>query len=280
MIAITGATGTVGREVARRLPAAHPCMLLTRSPEKTGGIRPGAAAVRADLNDRAGLAKLLAGVTALFVVTCDPFRPQDENLVEAAQEAGVRRLVKLSALAVADPGADDLITGWHRASEERIRTSELAWTILRPRAFMSNTLAWARSVKSERTVRAFQGAARNACVDPADIADAAVRALTGPGSAGRIIPLTGPEALSPREQTAQLAAELGTPLRFEELTRDQVRAAWARHYPDPVVEALLQSAQRQQAGAKSSVEQAPGEGEERPARTYRAWVREHRAAFL
>lgn len=188
-------------------------------------------------------------------------------------------MVKLSAAAVLDSGAQDLITRWQRAGEELLRASGVEWTVLRPRAFMSNSLSWAASVRSQGTVRALYGRSGNACVDPRDVAEAAVRVLTEEGHAGRAYTLTGPRAVTAAAQTQELGRQLGVVLRFEELSVGQARAALAERYPAPVVEALLQSAERLCAGAKAGVEDGVGALTGRPAGTFAAWAGDHLAAF-
>jgi uncharacterized protein YbjT (DUF2867 family) len=292
-IVVTGATGTVGGEVARRLVAAgHRVRLLTRRPERLRGMAgPHAEVAAADFDahdgdgdgdgDGTGLAAALAGARAVFVVTRDPLRPEhDERLVRAALSAGTSpRLVKLSALAVTDPAAQDLITRWQRENEARILASGLPWTLLRPRAFMSNTLSWAPGIRADRTVRALAGTARNACVDPRDIADAAVAALGQDGHEGRAYALTGPAALSPAEQTEQLAEVLGLPLRFAELTPRQAGEALRRRYPEPVARALLESAERQRSGAKADVAGGVEEATGRPPAAFADWAQDHAGRF-
>ncbi|MGW0607722.1 NAD(P)H-binding protein [Streptomyces sp. NPDC002640] len=288
MILVTGATGTVGREVVRSLSAAPGTgpgdaprvRVMTRDPGRLPDECRTARAVTADYRDPASLASALAGVRTAFLVTTVVGGDHDAAFLRAARSAGVRRVVKLSAAAVLDPHADDALTRWQRASEELLRGSGLEWTLLRPRAFMSNTLSWAASVREERVVRALYGASANACVDPRDVAEVAARALTEDEHAGRSYPLTGPAALSAAEQTEQLGRILRVPLRLEELTREQARAIWARRHPAEVVEALLASADRQRAGAKSQVDDAVGRVTGRPARSFEAWARDHRAAFM
>ena len=280
MILVTGATGTVGGRIARQLLGRGRLRLLARRPEQVPVAGPLTEVVAGDYGDRASLAAAMVGVRAAFLVTNDPGRPrEDADFLDAARAAGVRRVVKLSAHAVGQPDADDLITNWHRASEDRLRSSGLDWTILRPRAFMTNTLAWAPSIRTEGVVRAFDGESPNACVDPDDIAEVACRALTEPGHAGRVYSLTGPEALTVREQTDQLGRVLGRPLRFERLTADQFRAGLRRSYPEPVVEALLASADRGRSGSKAVVETTVLEVTGRPPRSFRAWAVEHAGRF-
>ncbi|WP_329374989.1 NAD(P)H-binding protein [Streptomyces sp. NBC_01483] len=279
MILVTGATGTVGREMVERLPADLRVRLMAREPAKLTGALPTAEKAVGDHEDPQSLARALRGVRTAFLVTTRVAGDDDARFLRAAHMAGVQRVVKLSAAAVLDHRADDLITRWQRANEELLRDSGMEWTLLRPRAFMSNCLSWATSTRSARTVRALYGTSGNACVDPRDVADVAVRVLTEEGHAGRAYTLTGPEALTAVRQTEELGRLLGVPLRFEELSPDEARAALARRYPAPVVEALLQSAQRQRAGAKAGVDDTVATVTGRPAGTFRAWAEDHLAAF-
>lgn len=281
MIAVTGVTGTVGGLVARLLADDHPVRLLARSPERATELGIPSQAVAADFGDPASLARALTGAHALFMVTANPLQPQhDLNLLTAARESGVGHIVKLSALAVADERADDLITRWQRQNEDHIRACGLPWTILRPRSFMSNSLAWASSIRTRGVVQSPDGTSRNACVAPQDIAAVAALALTGPAGQGTTYPLTGPEALSAAEQTAVLAEVLGRPVRFVGTTLSQAYQAWSKRYPEPIAQALLHSARRQREGAKQLVDPTVERLLGRPALTYRDWAQQHRHHFL
>lgn len=279
MILVTGATGTVGREVVSRLSTDLAVRVMTRDPSRVTGVAASVETVQGDYDDPRSLARAVRGVRTAFLVTNRVGLDDDTRFIEAAREAGVRHVVKLSAAAVADPEAGDLITRWQRANEELLLDSGLEWTLLRPRAFMSNTLAWAQAVRSEGVVRALYGGAANSCVDPRDIAEVAVRALTEDGHAGRIHPLTGPEAITAREQTSRLSELLGRPLRFEELDAGQARAGLRRRYPEPVVQALMESAERLRGGGKAQVETTVAELLGRPARCFRTWAGDHLSAF-
>ncbi|MFG2577470.1 NAD(P)H-binding protein [Streptomyces sp. NPDC048481] len=280
MILVTGATGTTGREVLRGLPAGLPVRVLARDParvERAAAHR--AEIVTGDYGDPRSLDRALRGVSRAFLLTNRVGGDDDARFLRAARSAGVRHVVKVSAAAVADTDADDLVTRWQRANEDLLVNSGMRWTLLRPRAFMSNTLSWARPIAAERVVRALYGTSVNACVDPRDVAAAAVCALTEDGHEGRIHTLTGPAPISAVEQTAQLARLLGSPLRFEELSPDRARALLGRRHPAPVVEALLASARRQRAGAKVRVEDTVHRLTGRPARPFATWAEDHLAAF-
>ncbi|MFD3700125.1 SDR family oxidoreductase [Streptomyces sp. NPDC058646] len=280
MILLTGATGTVGREVVRALPPGVEVRVMAREPARVEGAPATAETVPGDYGDPRSLRGALNGVRTAFLVTGGVAGDEDARFLEAARAAGVEHVVKLSAAAVTDPLADDLITRWQRGTEDLLRASGMGWTLLRPRAFMSNTLSWAPSVRAEGVVRSLYGSSANSCVDPRDIADVAVGVLTDPGRhRGRAYTLTGPQAVTAVEQTAQLGELLGRPLRFEELEPERARSLWSGRHPAPVVEALLRSALRQRDGAKSGVEQTVLELTGRPARSFRDWAETRLPAF-
>lgn len=279
-IVVTGATGAVGRHVARMLPAGGGARLLVRDVDKARRMGLPGELVPGDYQDRPGLERALRGAEALFVVTANPLRPaDDENILAAARAGGVRRVVKLSWLAVADPAAVDPIARWNRDSEDLLRSSGLGWTVLRMRTPMSNALAWAPSIRGEGVVRAFGGTARTACVDPRDVAAVAVRALTAPGHEGRTYALTGPGPISVREQVQELSRVLRRPIGFEELTAGQALERWRERLPEPLAQALLEVALRRSTGVS-----AHGEGDVeavtgRAPASFAAWAADHAPDF-
>ncbi|MDT9695052.1 NAD(P)H-binding protein [Streptomyces sp. P17] len=282
MILLTGATGTVGGLAARRLRGTTPLRLLTRRPDRATDLAgPHIEVAGGDFDDPASLRRALTGVTSALLVTANPLtHAHDENFLAAARACGVRHVVKLSSLAVTDPDATDLITNWQRGNEQLLGDSGLLWTLLRPRAFMSNTLGWAISIRAEDVVRAAGGTAVNATVDPRDIADVAVLTLLKPEAhAGQEYALTGPEALSAVDQTKILGELLERPLRFEELSEAEALRRLRGRYPEPIAQALAESAARGRAGAKSQVDPAVAELLGRPAGSYRPWALDHLAAF-
>ncbi|WP_331742462.1 NAD(P)H-binding protein (plasmid) [Streptomyces sp. NBC_00876] len=278
MILVTGATGTIGREVVREIPADLDLRIMARDPGRVTDVPPAAETVHGDFTDPASLADALRGVHTAFLVT-NPGGNDDTCFLRAARAAGVRHVVKLSAAAVADHGAEDLITRWQRHNEDLLRTSGMEWTLLRPRSFMSNALSWARSIRSDDVVRALYGTSANACVDPRDVAAVAARALTEEGHAGTVHTLTGPQAITAAEQTAQLAELLGRPIRFEELPPDRARTALSARYPADIVDALLESAERQRKGSKAAVDDTVATVLGRPAGTFHGWASDHLGAF-
>ena len=159
-----------------------------------------------DLADTASLSAALEGVDALLLVNSGPQIPErDEAAAKAAKAAGVKLLVKLSSMDV----QHGLALGvWHEQGETAIRASGIPFTFVQPSGFMSNLLAWARSVKTEGVVRSATGEGRRAFVHSKDIAAVSVLALTTRNYEGQSLTITGPEALTFGEVTAKIGAAI------------------------------------------------------------------------
>lgn len=269
-ILVTGATGTVGRPLVEALLAAgHRVRALTRTPEKAD-LPPRAEVVRGDLADAATLTGAFAGVDAAHLITFDgDYAPltNGTEIVDLALAGGVRRVTVLKGDVAAGP------------LEEVITASELTWTFLAPGEFMSNMLEWAPSIRAEGVVREGFADTATSSIHPADIAAVAAVALTADGHGGKVYQLTGPEALTPRDKTRIIAEVLGRPVRFEELTRDQVVARWREQgYDDETIGWFLDimtNPPRTGYAVLPTVPAVTG----RPARTFADWVRENAAAF-
>src|SRR6187402_221137 len=102
-ILITGATGHVGRELLSQLTATgRSVRAMTRRPEAIRAS-PRVEVVRGDFEDPNSLDAALDGVAAVFSMSAQaifsaPTPTHDEALAAACRRAGVRRIVKLSAL--------------------------------------------------------------------------------------------------------------------------------------------------------------------------------------
>jgi (4-alkanoyl-5-oxo-2,5-dihydrofuran-3-yl)methyl phosphate reductase len=254
MILVTGATGTIGREVLRQLIAArHDVRALVRDPRRGAELDAETKIVAGDLGRPETLAAALAGVDSVFLLTGGgPETPlHDANLGLAAAEAGTRHIVKLSIIG-AEYGFDDLVSTWHLAGERALRQIGArpggpAWTFVRPGEFMSNARLWAPTVKARDTVYWSQVEPRVAVIDPRDVAAVSVAALTAPGHDCQTYRIGGPEALSTRERVEKLAAALGRPIRLVETPIPVVRDAAAKAGRQPlVVETTLSNLTRDQ----------------------------------
>jgi uncharacterized protein YbjT (DUF2867 family) len=280
MILVSGATGTVGRPLVTELiTAGADVRALSRTPERAG-LPPGVEVVPGDLGRPETLPPAVAGIERAFLLSGGPEGPEhDANLIAVAKQAGVAHVVILSVLG-ADHRADDPITRWHLAGEQAVVDSGMAWTILRPGAFMSNALMWAPSIKAQGVVYAPFAQAKTAAVDPADIAAVAAQALTGAGQDGRTYPLTGPELLSAADQVEILGAALGRPLRVVDVPPERAKAAMVdsgmpAELADAVIASMAQAGTDHAMAVLPTVEQVTG----RPARSFAEWADAHLEAF-
>lgn len=244
MILVTGATGTTGREVVRRLEEAGAAFraLVRKEADREALAARGVAAVVADYHEPERLAVALAGVEQLYLIgPADPPQSSGESaVVEAACRAGVRRIVKQSAMYAHDMSAC-VFKRWNGLVERQVMGSGLAWTVLRPTGFMQNFVNYdAAGIAAEGVLRSPRGEARVSWIDVRDIAAAAVAVLTGDGHDGRIYDLTGPESLSDTDIAAMLSAATGRAIRHEPLSDAAwVRLMRGRGLPEAIVRSML-----------------------------------------
>lgn len=280
MIVVTGATGNIGRTLVPLLAEAGREVVAVSRQQRPEGLPVGVRHARADLGDSAGMRPVLEGAEAFFVLLGGELNVSGESpraLLDAAVDAGVKRVVLLSSQSVSTrPGS--VAHSRLRAFEDAVRASGTDHTVLRPGGFASNAFAWAETVRAERTVYAPFGDVALPVVDPADIAAVAAAALLEDGHAGRVYTLTGPAAVSPREQAAVLGRALGEEVRFVELSREQAHAHMARFMPGEAVTATLDIL-----GAPVADEQAVHPDVERvlhrPAGPFAEWVARNLPAF-
>ena len=280
MILITGATGHIGSElIAALLPAqAGHIRVLTRNPDAV--FPDGTQKVVADLGD-SDLAPVLDGVHAVFLLTDGlNIAAHDHRLIDAALQAGVERIVKLSVRSVGHD-ATDPITTWHRAGEEAIRDSGIGWTFLRPTALMSNALNWAPMIATDQVVHAPFAAGRAAVVDPADIAAVAAASLTDDGHNHRVYELTGPEPLSPTDQVAILSQVLGRDLRYTETDPADTTAQMVSYgMPEELAHAIIEMFRSTLKPYNSEPTGDITTVTSRPAHSFTDWAQAHRTELL
>ncbi|MGX1504995.1 UNVERIFIED_CONTAM: uncharacterized protein YbjT (DUF2867 family) [Streptomyces graminofaciens] len=267
---VTGATGTVGRQVvAELLRRGQSVRALTRDPAKAG-LPEGVEVVRGDLTDAETLAPALEGVTGLHLITFGGpyFAPLETGprILQLAKAAGVRRITVLHG------GGPSLL-------EDAVRASDLAWTVLMPVEFMANALEWADGIRADGEVREPFAGRLSAMVHEADIGAVAAVALTEDGHAGQEYVITGPQVLTLEDKVDALAAARGRKIRLVELSEQQAVEQWrAAGQPEDVIGFLLEAYGNTPPVGRTvadTVEKVTG----RPARTFAEWAQEHADTF-
>jgi len=280
MILVTGATGTVGREVvAQLLAAGHGVRAMTRNPLKTK-LDKRVEVVGGDFEVPDTLQKAVDGAERAFSLTFGPRTGTHErNLAAAAKKAGVSHIVKLSALGGDGETRND-IRKWHDDGEQAIRETGIELTVVRPSAFMSNALHWRETIRGQGKVFSNYGDGKLPSVHPRDIAAVVVRALTSDGHRGKEYPVTGPEALSIGEQVRILSLAIGKPIEYVAVSDEAARKGMEQAgLPAFLIDALLPFAGFIRSGKAAQVFKTVEEVTGRQPLRFDDWARENAAAF-
>ena len=278
MILVTGATGTVGREVVNLLlEDGAKVAAVTRNPAAAALPR-GVDVVGGDPSRPRTLTTALRGVEAVFLV---PRAVGDATaeLLSLAAEEGVERIVLVSALTVEYGGGERRFAESFEAVEKAVKASDLKWTFLRCADFDAIARVWAPQIQSTGVVRGAYGDAASSPIHERDIAAVGVRALVNSAHAGRSYVLTGPQSLTQREKVRLIGEAIGKELSWEEISPQQARQAMiAQGLPEEIAARMLgylADRVRQPGPSSDAVAQVLS----RPALTFAEWAAEHAAVF-
>ncbi|MBG0850493.1 NAD(P)H-binding protein [Streptomyces spinoverrucosus] len=270
-ILVTGATGTVGRQVVAELLArGHAVRALTRDAARAA-FPASVEVVQGDLTDPDSLVPALEGVTGLHLITFGGpyFAPLETGprILKLARAAGVRRVTVLNG-------------GGPSPLEDAVRADDAVdWTVVMPVEFMANALEWADRIMASDEVREPFVSRLSAMVHEGDIGAVAAVALTEAGHGGQEYLITGPEVLTVGDKVAAIAAARGREITLVELTEEQAAEEWrAAGQPQDLIDFLLDVYGNTPEVGRTvidTVEKVTG----RPARTFGQWVAEHADAF-
>jgi uncharacterized protein YbjT (DUF2867 family) len=212
-ILVTGATGRLGRLIVRRLiDLGQPVRAFTRRPEVALSIfGPNIEVAHGDFSEPDSLDHAFTSVDRILLLSpiSDHLVRDQVAVIEAAERAGARRVVKISGShwTIAPPGRS--ISGTAHAEVERyLAATDLESVAIRPNAWMQVSLPrHITSIKSGLPLSSAHGDAPVSYIDARDIADVAVHQLLARWVERTPLVITGSEALSIRD-IAGLAARL------------------------------------------------------------------------
>jgi uncharacterized protein YbjT (DUF2867 family) len=282
MLLVTGATGTTGTEVLRALKARGVAARgLVRDETKAHHLRDlGLEPVTGDLGDPRTLGPALDGVERAYLVSpAGPMQSEFEQaFLESAQAAGVKHIVKLSMIG-ASPEAPLRFARTHGKVEQVLKESGMAWTLLRPTGFMQNTLSWGSRVL-EGTFYSPVPDAAFSIVDARDVAEVAAVALTDEGHEGKAYGLSGPEAVSYREQARRVFAAAGREIEVQEVPVEAVKREMVRAGVPPWnAEGLCELFEVYASGGATMVTSGVQDALGRPPRDLDTFAKDHAEAF-
>jgi NAD(P)H dehydrogenase (quinone) len=283
VIAVTGATGALGRRVVDRLAGRDDVRLrlVVRDAARAPRV-PGAevAAVPAGYADGPGLTAALTGVHTLYLVSAaeaEDRLQQHLTAVSAAAAAGVPRVVYTSFLGAA-PDAVFTLARQHAATEAALAATGVRATVLRHAMYADFVPFFAVAEDGRAVIAAPADDGRASFVSRDDLADVAAAVLgeDSPALDGAVLDVTGPEALSLDDAAAVLADVTGRPAVYR---RQTVTEAWATRrpsgHPDWEIEGWVTSYRAIAAGEVARVTDAVPALTGHPARTVAEHLRTH-----
>ena len=217
-ILVTGATGFVGTHVCQALAGhGHLVLALTHLgnlPHSLSGLR-GLTSMEGDVLASASLKSAMVGIDAVIhlvgIIREFPARgitferlhvDATQNVIAAARDAGVRRLVQMSALGTR-PNA---VSRYHQtkwAGEELVRASGLDWTVFRPSLIYGPGDGFTSTMVPLTRLPFFPviggGATHAEPVSIADVAEGFARAVDDQSSIGETFDIAGPDTYTYRE---------------------------------------------------------------------------------
>lgn len=230
MIAITGATGQLGRLVIenllKKLPAAE-IVAAVRSPDKAADLKAAGIQVRlADYSRPETLASAFAGIEKLLLISSSEVgqrAPQHRAVIDAAKQAGVK-LIAYTSILDADKSPLGLAEE-HRQTEAALRASGIPFVLLRNGWYTENYAASVPSALQHGAMFGSAGDGRIASAARADYAEAAVAVLTTEGQAGKVYELAGDTSYTLAEFAAEIARQSGKPIGYQNLPEADFKAA-------------------------------------------------------
>ena len=226
IVGITGATGQLGRRVIEALKARMPAtdiVALIRSPAKAADL--GVQVREADYDRPGTLDSALPGIDTLLLISATEVgrrAPQHQNVIAAAKNAGVKRIVYTSLLH-ADTSPLSLAEE-HRATEAALKASGLPSTILRNGWYTENytpRIRWA--VERSALIGSADGG-KISSATRADYADAAVVALTDDAHAGTTYELAGDEAYTLSDLAAEISLQTESTIPYRDVPEAEFAA--------------------------------------------------------
>lgn len=226
MITVTAATGQLGqlivKELLGRLDSPANLAVSVRHPDKADYlVKTGVKVYQADYNDVASMVTAFTNSeTVMFISGNAPVEArivQHRNVIEAAKQAKVRRVVYTSFL---DPDAHSPFTfaAIHSDTEEQLKASGLNWTILRPSTYTELIIPNAQRAIASGVLDTPVGEGRISYILRQDIARVAAVVLTEGDHSGKTYELTGPKAISQAEIAAILSEISGKSVIYQPMT--------------------------------------------------------------
>lgn len=231
LIAVTGASGQLGRLAIQFLLSRHPAariLAIARDPAKIADLAEAGVQVRQGDYDRPDtLDAALAGVERLLLVSSSEIgkrAPQHQAVIDAAIRAGVG-LVAYTSLLHADTSPLGLAVE-HVQTEQALEASGLPHALLRNGWYAENYTAGIAGALQHGVVLGSAGDGRLSLAARADYAEAAAIIMASDATqAGKVYELAGDHAITLTDFAALVARQTGIPIAYQDLPQQDYRDA-------------------------------------------------------
>lgn len=226
-IGITGATGHLGRLVVKQLKekvAADHIVALVRNTQKAAEL--GVESRIFDYDKPETLSGSLQGIDHLLLISGNEIgqrKTQHENVIRAAQEAGVKWIVYTSLLH-ADTSSLSLAEE-HLLTEKALQSSGIPYTILRNGWYTENYTASVPAAITHGVLIGSAGEGQISSAARADYAEAAAVVLTSSNEQGKVYELVGDEAYTLADLAAEISKQIGKTIPYQNLSEAEYTAA-------------------------------------------------------
>ncbi len=284
-VLITAATGTVSTALMNTLRGTDVRIrALVRDHAKADNLREQRAEVFVgDLDNPRSLPSAFEGVQDVWLLTPNgPRAPEHHmNAVWAARQAGVERVVRLSAVGAAHD-APNRSGRLHALSDRETERCGMRWTILQPHWFMQNLLNEAAEISTTGTFSLNMSSARVGMIDVRDVAECAARVLRSDPDRHheQTYTLTGPRSLTFADVANQISDVLGRSIAYLPVSDAAKRKTLLGNgVPQWIIEMLEEYAQAYAHGWGDFTTDTVTGLLGRPPRDIADFARDHAAAF-
>ena len=231
IILVTGATGTTGREIVRKLSesGAH-VRVLVRDIAKAQALSldslPHVTVFEGDLGNSESLVPALSRANKAMLISSSNPEMEDVqiNFIETAKKFNLNHIVKLSGI-IADINSPFRYARMHAEIERRLENSGISFTHLRAGEFMQSYFRQVPNIIERDSLFLPMENQRIASIDVYDVAEVAVRILTGMGHKGNVYPVTGTEALTIYEVAEKFSAVLRRKINYVNISPEDANKA-------------------------------------------------------
>ncbi|WP_409497714.1 SDR family oxidoreductase [Pseudomonas fragi] len=229
MIAITGASGELGRLVIKclleRISADQITGLIRDQSKAQGLVDLGVALRHADYNEPGTFAEALKGVDTLLLISSNETgvrTTQHRTVIDAAKASGIK-LIAYTSVLHADVSSLGLAAD-HRDTEEALRESGIPYVLLRNGWYSENYLANVPSALEHGVLLGSAADGRISSAPRADYAEAAAVVLTTEGQAGKVYELAGDSSYTLSDLASMISQNTEKPVIYQDLPQSEFEA--------------------------------------------------------